>query len=237
MPALLAECTACGRPFPAGEIGDGGFTLGPAGSSVHIGSMTISGGQVALEGTEVSCPRCGGMGHVPDGVYNILQEGAAVFRRLSSAETKRIVELLVRLEREERPPSPEDVDTVLQTVSAEARGFVAPLLKGTKWKYWLPILIAIAAIIVQHRDTNRAIDEAHRDAQEQVQQARAEAEATEDQLHSEISRVVEAIVANAGSAEPPPPRTGATTNQRKPGRNEPCFCGSGRKFKYCHGSG
>ncbi len=100
MPALLAECTACGRPFPAGEIGDGGFTLGPAGSSVHIESMTISGGQVALEGAQVSCPRCGAMGHVPDGFYDIMQNGVAVFRRLSSAEAERIVELLVRLERE-----------------------------------------------------------------------------------------------------------------------------------------
>ncbi len=235
MPALLAECTACGRPFPAGEIGDGGFTLGPAGSRIHIGSMTISGGQVAMEGTEVSCPRCGAMGQVPNGVYNILQEGAAVFRRLSSAETEQIVELLVRLEREERPPLPEDVDTALETVSAEARGFVATLLKGNHWKYWLPLLIAIAAIIVQHRDANRAIDEAHRDAQEQIRQARAEAEATEDQLHLEISRVVAAIVASAGGGEPPPAQTGVTTDQRKPGRNQPCFCGSGRKLKYCHG--
>jgi preprotein translocase subunit SecA len=24
-------------------------------------------------------------------------------------------------------------------------------------------------------------------------------------------------------------------NSQKPGRNEPCFCGSGRKFKFCHG--
>ena len=22
----------------------------------------------------------------------------------------------------------------------------------------------------------------------------------------------------------------------KPGRNDPCFCGSGRKFKHCHGA-
>lgn len=24
--------------------------------------------------------------------------------------------------------------------------------------------------------------------------------------------------------------------QPKPGRNEPCFCGSGRKYKKCHGA-
>jgi SEC-C motif-containing protein len=26
-----------------------------------------------------------------------------------------------------------------------------------------------------------------------------------------------------------------TVSQTKPGRNEPCFCGSGKKFKQCHG--
>ena len=24
--------------------------------------------------------------------------------------------------------------------------------------------------------------------------------------------------------------------EKKPGRNEPCFCGSGKKYKHCHGA-
>lgn len=197
--------------------------------------MTISGGQVALEGTEVSCPRCGAMGQVPDGVYDIVQEGAAVFRRLSSTETKQLVELLLQLHREERRPPPEAVDSALETVSAEARGFVARLLKGEKWKYWLPILIALAAIIVQHRDANRAIDNAHRDAKDQIRQAQREAEASEVQLQTEISRLIEALVADPAGSGAPSRRTVVTTGEPKMGRNQPCFCGSGQKFKYCHG--
>ena len=30
---------------------------------------------------------------------------------------------------------------------------------------------------------------------------------------------------------------GASQSGSKPGRNAPCFCGSGRKYKYCHGQG
>ncbi|NDD62938.1 MAG: hypothetical protein EBZ36_02995, partial [Acidobacteria bacterium] len=45
--------------------------------------------------------------------------------------------------------------------------------------------------------------------------------------------------ANAGAAaageEEGRPRTVVKT-EPKVGRNEPCFCGSGKKFKKCHGS-
>ena len=35
--------------------------------------------------------------------------------------------------------------------------------------------------------------------------------------------------------EPPPAQKPFIRNQRKIGRNEPCPCGSGKKFKFCHG--
>ena len=35
--------------------------------------------------------------------------------------------------------------------------------------------------------------------------------------------------------EPPPQQKPFIRNQRKIGRNEPCPCGSGKKFKFCHG--
>ena len=50
VPTLLAECKACGRPFPIGQIGGGRLTLGPPGSSVHIGPMSGSAGP-ETEGT------------------------------------------------------------------------------------------------------------------------------------------------------------------------------------------
>jgi preprotein translocase subunit SecA len=41
-----------------------------------------------------------------------------------------------------------------------------------------------------------------------------------------------------GGAPPPPMPEAAGTfvrNERKVGRNEPCPCGSGKKYKHCHG--
>jgi len=48
--------------------------------------------------------------------------------------------------------------------------------------------------------------------------------------------------ARAGARAPPPPaplpETAGTfvRGERKVGRNEPCPCGSGKKYKHCHGA-
>jgi preprotein translocase subunit SecA len=50
-----------------------------------------------------------------------------------------------------------------------------------------------------------------------------------------------AIAAAPAAAAPPPGREAApplpfVRGERKVGRNEPCPCGSGRKYKHCHGA-
>jgi preprotein translocase subunit SecA len=39
------------------------------------------------------------------------------------------------------------------------------------------------------------------------------------------------IESGSAGAEPPKPKTA----EKKPGRNDPCPCGSGKKYKFCHG--
>ena len=39
-----------------------------------------------------------------------------------------------------------------------------------------------------------------------------------------------------GRVQPPSNRTRAPSGNRKIGRNEPCYCGSGKKYKRCHGA-
>ena len=61
------------------------------------------------------------------------------------------------------------------------------------------------------------------------------------QYAHESTRGAEAISAAGGSAAtalaPPPRQTGTVTNEhREVGRNDPCWCGSGKKFKKCHGA-
>ena len=51
----------------------------------------------------------------------------------------------------------------------------------------------------------------------------------EPQLATEEHRLTAAARTSANQAEARVPP--------QPGRNEPCWCGSGKKFKYCHGRG
>ena len=37
-------------------------------------------------------------------------------------------------------------------------------------------------------------------------------------------------------ARPAPPKVQPITSEKKIGRNEPCPCGSGKKYKKCHGA-
>ena len=55
--------------------------------------------------------------------------------------------------------------------------------------------------------------------------------------HQEAGGMQEAAQAEAGDAEPAreQPQQPYVRSQPKLGRNEPCYCGSGKKFKHCHG--
>jgi len=39
-----------------------------------------------------------------------------------------------------------------------------------------------------------------------------------------------------GAVAPPPEAAPFVRGDRKVGRNEPCPCGSGKKYKHCHGA-
>jgi preprotein translocase subunit SecA len=57
--------------------------------------------------------------------------------------------------------------------------------------------------------------------------------AAEAELKKVESQMVLAGGANTGSETPVATSTGGN---KEPGRNDPCFCGSGKKFKKCHGA-
>ena len=53
-----------------------------------------------------------------------------------------------------------------------------------------------------------------------------------EQIPPEVAAAASAAVAAASSGPPAQPFTRST---QKVGRNDPCPCGSGKKFKQCHG--
>ncbi len=56
-----------------------------------------------------------------------------------------------------------------------------------------------------------------------------------EMIHESLSP---AAAAQAAAAQPPqlePPKPQPIHKEALPGRNDPCYCGSGKKFKHCHG--
>jgi preprotein translocase subunit SecA len=76
--------------------------------------------------------------------------------------------------------------------------------------------------------------EAQRRAIQEMQFKHAEASALAQQAAAQPSLLSQGAPQPERAAEPEPP-TPFVRGERKVGRNEPCPCGSGKKFKQCHG--
>ena len=68
-----------------------------------------------------------------------------------------------------------------------------------------------------------------------MEQQRREA-AAKQKMAFEHAEAGSAVSESADTAEPPPPPQPVTRAQPKVGRNDPCPCGSGKKYKQCHGA-
>ncbi len=90
----------------------------------------------------------------------------------------------------------------------------------------------LSHVQIQRQDEAEAIEQQRRAAAEREQMAFQHAQAA-----SALSGRSEIDGGQAGGAAPPPPATPQTFTREQPkvGRNEPCPCGSGRKYKQCHG--
>jgi len=79
-------------------------------------------------------------------------------------------------------------------------------------------------------------------APEEAQQQLAQAQTAPGQIHYEHETaagadVIDAALGGGGAVAAPPVSTTVRTSELdKIGRNDPCWCGSGKKFKKCHGA-
>jgi hypothetical protein len=106
---------------------------------------------------------------------------------------------------------------VAQKVEAEMPELapVAAVLRGRRvdLKWWLMFVLAIIAILVAHLD------------------------ATSAPSATDMEHAVEQALREVGRPGTPPPAAdvGPRHVAHTPGRNDPCWCGSGAKYKRCHG--
>jgi uncharacterized protein YecA (UPF0149 family) len=164
------------------------------------------------------CPHCGAMGSIPDGTYRSLGETAEYFAsHTASPEHLRVLRTVLAQARDQGATQDETATAVDEALPGQNLGDAIRKLPESAsalfWLQMLTILVMFLAIAVAHYDaTHAAKPITSTDVQEMIAQA-----------------------ANAAAAQPPPAPPKPFRRQQRIGRNDPCPCGSGKKFKRCHG--
>ena len=60
--------------------------------------------------------------------------------------------------------------------------------------------------------------------------------ATEEKYKTEMEKKAEVAIKNSGKTDNEKKKKEPVKNDKKIGRNDPCPCGSGKKYKKCHGA-
>jgi hypothetical protein len=198
MAMIPAICDSCGAMWGAEGIFGGPGAM----------RATLTGNKVG------PCPNCGGMGSIPDGVYDIQNNTLKVIQASgTSTETlQSLIRLLESLRRGEASSS-QVIDRVEQEAPALAPTVRSALGKSDPAK-WIALLIAIFSLYLQ---TTAA----------QPPSAEEVAEAIREKSISTFS--VPSPAANPNPATPPPTEK---TKKRKPKKKRaPKTYGTGKERK------
>lgn len=186
-----AVCNSCGAIFASGI---------EATNSTNVSFTNCSAGP---------CPACGGMGHIPDGVYNFI--GNTIELLSGPARTISELERLAQVLKKARKNN-----ASLQEISEEIEAQVPELssikdiLPKTRTELYafIALIISTISIILSQGASNEG-------------------------SHIEINNVINNIYQQAPVPTLPQEKTEPKVKKMKIGRNDPCPCGSGKKYKKC----
>lgn len=177
------------------------------------------GSSVAIENVSVApCPYCGGEGHIPDGLYAAATEGIRAFATSpKSVESLALLRSLLEDAAKQEASGAQVADTIEKRAPQYSK--LANLLRRFGPADVIALITLLVMLITWYQS--------NQDSEAQLGAIHAQTEASQTQTE-ELQRIYDAIV-NQGQ--------GPTGSQSaiKLGRNEPCWCGSGKKFKRCHG--
>jgi preprotein translocase subunit SecA len=109
-----------------------------------------------------------------------------------------------------------------QEYKRESFALFEQLLNNLKYE----VIKFLSHVQIQHQDESALIEARRREAAEREKLAFQ---------HAAASALAEESLANTADRTPAEPPQTFTREQPKVGRNEPCPCGSGKKYKQCHG--
>jgi uncharacterized protein YecA (UPF0149 family) len=206
---LPAVCNACGTIFPSGYVVSGG------------------GPNFFLNNEAGPCPECGNWGRIPDGVIDLSRPDIAGALRamvtlgsihnlrsllslLSAADEHELLAIRQALTTGAADRSEDQVAEDVQRAAprlANVKNLIRNRENRIELATWLTLLAAVISIVIAVKSANQAVTPPRQD---------------------QIIQVIPPM----GTL----PATPSQATQHPPGRNERCPCGSGKKFKHCHGS-
>ena len=175
---------------------------------------------VYIEDVAVSpCPNCGGTGHIPDGIYSTTTDTIAVLATTAkSAQSLGALMRILKRARDQRVTTEELAQSLEQEKAANLKpvaALVRRLPRKLDIKYWIGIALAVVALL-EGQATDQKVE----------------------RIEGRVEQIYAQVLAQhpAASPSPIPPPTASLSLTPKVGRNEPCPCGSGKKYKRCHGA-
>jgi hypothetical protein len=156
------------------------------------------------------CPYCRGTGHVPDGLWELRSNAAHYLGGLGEDELRKLLAVVRDAQQHTL-----DADIVAARIEHEVPSAspLAGLVKnsGTALAAWLTLLVALLQLLIPL--------------------ARPEKSLSAHEIEAAVTTALEHVRDETKQVQPRRPQP----TEPKPGRNDPCWCGSGKKYKHCHG--
>ena len=183
------------------------------------------------------CPTCGAMGSIFDGVYSVREVAGHLVTTLRDLSRGDVIGIITELQEARRTRSETQFNAAVERLPEQVRSELRAVVdkesaKGRRDVPWalcgMMLTILLWMTPGAGKETGLAIDHLGRSA---VSAVASVADATD----SEISKVVSAAIrAYEDSLAQPIPKVRSVPKHSKVGRNDPCWCGSGKKYKFCH---
>jgi SEC-C motif len=159
------------------------------------------------------CPNCGSMGHVPDGLYRIAGDTIQILAnsQRSVSHLQQIAEILRNAK--QHGASPADIASTVKNELPELASLADTVPRTRAELYaFVSIILSIITILIAALNRN---------------------ESPRIEIQNVMNGVIEQRQGESPSAAP---KRSPVVRTNKVGRNDPCPCGSGKKYKKCHGA-
>lgn len=182
------------------------------------------GTRVTITGSKVGpCPSCGQMGDIVDGTYELratAREVVTVLRRFGREE---VIGFRSVLQQIQSAKTEDEARDAAETLPEPLKKLVQP--DAARWRDNVNKMLQIIGILLVIWYGQKAIEA----ASHPVPPAPATAPAAQIPT-SELAQIVQQAIREVEQSDT------ASQPSKKPSRNSRCYCGSGKKYKYCHGA-